>query len=96
MEVELEVVVTGLVAIGVCLATLVAYSLHDIKKTTKGNDSKINKVVVQVTEINGSVKRNTDRIAAHEKLDDDRDDRYQEDRKRTLDVLDNIWAKVNS
>ena len=92
MGVDVFIAVLG--TIGVGLATLVFHALRDIKKTTKGNETHLNKVVVQVTEINGSVKRNADRLADHIKTDDDRVVRRDAEYARTQTVLGQIWGEV--
>lgn len=80
--------INPLIAIGVLLMGLVFTALRDIRKTT-------NAVVIQVTAINGSVKRNAERLDDHIKVDDGREDEHIRERERTFRVLGQIWAKIN-
>ena len=55
----------------------------------------VSEAVIQMTRMNGSVKRNADRLDSHTKLDDEREERSQKHQERMDLNLDNILAKVN-
>ena len=80
----------------VAIATPVVVNvLMEIKAGTNANTKKFGEIEVHLARINGAVERNTERLADHIVIDDGREMRRDEESKRTLVVLDQIWAKIN-
>ena len=101
-----EAIAAVLATIGVGVAGLVFNALRDIKKTTKGIQKTVQKNEVHLAQINGAVIKNASdlethirsddaREARHVRADDEREMRHDAEQRRTHEVLDQIWAKVN-
>ena len=90
MEVE-----TAILAIAAIATPVVVNVLMRIKAGTDANAERLGEVSVHLARINGAVDRNAERLTDH--IDDDRrvEDRRDEESKRTLIVLDQIWAKIH-
>ena len=69
--------------------------LTKIKAGTNANAKRLGEVNVHLARINGAVDRNAERLTDHIGIDEGREEKRDEESKRTLVVLDQIWAKIN-
>jgi len=90
MEVE-----TGILAIAAIATPVMVNALMRIKAATDANAARLGEVSVHLARINGAVDHNAERLSDHIDVDDGREDRRNEENRRTLIVLDQIWAKIH-
>lgn len=85
----------AILAIAAIATPVVVNVLMGIKAGTDANAKKLGQVEVHLARINGSVVRNAERLTDHIRIDEGREERRDEESKRTLVVLDQIWAKIS-